>query len=928
MKRLMLALAAATTLVASPALAISTLTFLPPDLDYSTTCKITVATPPALDRDWTTWQGEPVSNTPDELFAIASEYLRGSDRVPRSLATGRAILDYLTKSTAFPAARIDRLLGKTLTATPQAPTDVKDGEALLLKAFSEGLTRAAADLAELYSASGPAELRDPAKSRNYYRMASASGDADGQLAFARILAADPNASEADKNLATSNALLSMIQHVALGECRYMGIIAALYIDGELVNANIETGMAWLEQYAETGDPRTAERLGALLSSRFVAKVDTERAMTYYETAALGGRPRAALAVGIAYASGNGRTQDLAAAERFLTLASDASLAEADLWLARLYRGEFGGTPDLAKTKAHFEKALAVDPTAEVKAQFAQFLAETPGAGDASLALGMLRDAAAGGSGQAAVLAAKLAYANAAGDPAKLAEAESYFRLGVERGRPDAALQLGRLALCGGSMPLSLAKAEDWNTRAIYLGSSTALYRHALELIQADATRDDGLRLMKQAVFQSAPAALAWSIAHFESGRENIPADPAYAQKLEAFITDNPDANFRLDAQLELIRARATLATTPEETAAQIAAIDALIAVGNPAASVVKADLLENAGTEDPAQLIPLYEIGANAGDKRAMRELAALLHDDPARAAEAPEWLKKAAALGDLKAKIVLIDTTAPTALADLEAIGKSGLVCTVDERISLARRLADLQQPEAFTAASGWLQTAATIAGNDPDDLFKIGDAYRDGVGGREQIASAEDYFNRAAAAGRTGALREVANGYLEGLWKDSSPEQARVALASLVQSGDPDAGALMVRAIVAGQITAPLDEVERLLATAPAALDGTTFMKLIRLDETGAFGDPHPDKQAQWLQQAADAGNTAAMMRLYRAYASGIGVPISAETATQWLQRAAEGGDTRAANELAAAYDVGFGLAVDPVKAAYWRDRARSAG
>ena len=63
---------------------------------------------------------------------------------------------------------------------------------------------------------------------------------------------------------------------------------------------------------------------------------------------------------------------------------------------------------------------------------------------------------------------------------------------------------------------------------------------------------------------------------------------------------------------------------------------------------------------------------------------------------------------------------------------------------------------------------------------------------------------------------------------------------------------------------------------------------------------------------------------MRLYRAYAAGIGVAASAETAAQWLLKAAQGGDTRAAGELAAAYDVGFGVPIDPIKAAYWRDRA----
>jgi TPR repeat protein len=64
--------------------------------------------------------------------------------------------------------------------------------------------------------------------------------------------------------------------------------------------------------------------------------------------------------------------------------------------------------------------------------------------------------------------------------------------------------------------------------------------------------------------------------------------------------------------------------------------------------------------------------------------------------------------------------------------------------------------------------------------------------------------------------------------------------------------------------------------------------------------------------------------MMRLYRSYASGIGVSASPDMALTWLQKAADVGDPRAAKELAAAYTVGFGTQADPERAAFWRARA----
>ena len=400
------------------------------------------------------------------------------------------------------------------------------------------------------------------------------------------------------------------------------------------------------------------------------------------------------------------------------------------------------------------------------------------------------------------------------------------------------------------------------------------------------------------------------------------------QKLLRYVEVNPDPVYRADADLELIEARLQLATDEAAIAAQYARLDQLIASGYAPASVAKADLLENAGNANPLDLAALYKVGAEAGDKRAMREYAELLAGDPASYQLAGEWLKKAADAGDLKARIALVDLASPTALEDLRAIGRSGLVCTVDERVSLARTISRLQTPDALSDAESWLQTSVQVAGINADDLYKIGDAYRDGVAGEQHVADAEGFFARSAEAGREDALRDIADGHMMGLWKDSTPEQARLSLAALVESGDPSAAPLMIKAIAAQQITASLEEVEQLLAKSPASATGDTYMKLIRLDESGVFGAVHPDKQAIWLQQAADAGSTGAMMRLYRAYASGIGVSISAEIASQWLIKAAEGGDLRAAGELAAAYDVGFGIAPDPVKAAYWRERAKASG
>ena len=69
------------TVLVRPGMAATPLAYMPPDLDYATVCTPRAVPPPALDRDWTQWHGETVDTAADVMFALAGEYLRGSDRL-------------------------------------------------------------------------------------------------------------------------------------------------------------------------------------------------------------------------------------------------------------------------------------------------------------------------------------------------------------------------------------------------------------------------------------------------------------------------------------------------------------------------------------------------------------------------------------------------------------------------------------------------------------------------------------------------------------------------------------------------------------------------------------------------------------------------------------------------------------------------------
>lgn len=905
----------------------SALRVVPASLKYSEICLDRGAHGVVLDRDWTTWTGKAVKTPANDLFDLAQEFLTGSDRVEKSTATSLKLLAYLRTNRLIPEPRIDRIEARAMLDAAEDLTTLKAGEAKLLSALDGGVMRAAFDLANLYDAGGPAGLRDAEKARTYYRIASASGDVDAQLAYARLVAADPNVPDDEKNGLIEHALLDAVQHVANGDCKYMEDIGFFYLYGDLVQQDYDLAVKWFEAFAQTGDAHIQERLGILLSSRLVTEVNYDKAMDYLESAALQGRSFAAMTVGKAYATGVGRKKDFDKAVQFLSVAASASVNEANLWLARLFVGEFGGTAQPEKAKEYYERAIAGGANdTDTLAKYGEFLAKaTPVLSDQDKGFALLEAAAKSGSGRAAVLVARNYLARAKTDPSFFKQAEDYLRLGADLGRPEAAKELSKMYACGRGVPFSISAANEWSARAYSLGSSSALYEAGVALlVSADPVdKAKGRTLLRQAALRGYPAALGYVIPRYETGRDRMPLDVETAQKLQASVEANPDAAYRLATEIEEIKARVQIAANETEVAAQFQRLDELVATGAPGAYLAKAELLTDRGKGSPTELQALYKVAAETGEPRAMREYANLLLADASVDVQVGRgWLQRAAEAGDVKAGIALVDTTAVDATAQLESIVAKSQICTVDEMVTLARAFGSVVDPAATSQAQFWLASAASVVGNDADDLFKIGAAYRDGFGGVAAIPQAEQYFMRSADLGRQTALREVADGHLLGRWADASPDKAKELLLVLYRGGDISAGSKLVEAIADKQVTATGDEVLDLMRTPPVLTrPGETYLKLARLDIDGAFGNSHAQLAVEWLQRSAEAGNSNAMIRLYRAYAGGVGVAASPETAVDWLLKAADAGDPRAATQLAAAYETGFGVTVDAAKAAYWR-------
>ena len=422
---------------------------------------------------------------------------------------------------------------------------------------------------------------------------------------------------------------------------------------------------------------------------------------------------------------------------------------------------------------------------------------------------------------------------------------------------------------------------------------------------------------------------AASISRWETGADGFTKDDARAARLLRFVAQNPDQSFKHDAELAIIDSRFGIAGTPEDVQAQLDAIAHYAAGGSIQAVIQMSEMLKEVGRGDAPEIGKLLKIAAEAGDKGGMRDYGKYLLSDPSiDVMIGRTWVEKAAAAGDLKAKLELLDPTANNSLQELDRFAASGQICSIDLMVNIARKYASVPDPAAATRAVRWLENAATSVGQSSKDLSAIGAAYRDGIAGLGERHLAEKYFTGSLALGRKSAARELADGHLKKLWSSPDPLKAKTLLFGLFNSGDALAGNKLLGEYANGAIPATATDVKLLVEALGSKINSPAkvMLKLARLNEEGRLGVVDESLVAQWLMVSAAAGEPNAMFRLSGAYISAIGVERSPATGVQWLQKAAEAGNYKAAEGLAAAYETGFGLEKDAQKSGYWKDRAKS--
>jgi TPR repeat protein len=906
--------------------------FSPPNLDYKTTCKSKALVVEKLDRDWVTWQGTKIDLPPKEVLSIIGEYTNGSDRVKASPQTSLKMLDVLSRQYPDSQNKFARFRARALIERDASLDDLKKAEAILLKSYSDGDVRAAFYLGQLYGSRGPTDMRDMSASKKYLQRAAAAGDVDGQLAYARLIGADPAIPYEERINQINNALITLVGNVQQGNCSNMDNIGYLYMNGELVQKNVNIGLEWLEHFAEIGNISAAEYLATVYQSVRVDQINIQKSMQYLMQAADAGRPVAAFSVGKLYATGVTLGQNRDKAIAYLEIAAKGKVEGAVYWLALIYSGEFNFMPDTAKAKELFAK-LELNPQGEitVREPYGKFLGKygsTPQ--DIGHSVDLLIQSANAGSGTAARNLGNFYSTLASTDVAKYPLAEKYFRLAARLGEEHGASSIGDMYSCGAGLPVSVGEANKWHLLAANLGSDSALWSTGLRAISSEDPKEQekGRHFVQQAALRGNAEATGYLISRVEKGADGFSKDLDQSRRLIKFVEQNADPVFRHDARIAVISSRFEVASTPDEIQAQFAAIEPFVAAGDGDAAIMKAEMLDQAGMSKPEVATALMKIAADAGDPRGMRNYGKYLLSDTKKDVNLGRiWVGMAAKKGDLKAKLQFVDVGAPTARSELDKMAISGHVCTVDHMVTLATKYVSIPDPAGAVQAKLWLENAAAIAGQNSGDLYEIGAAFRDGVAGAPDRFRAEYYFMRSLALGRKSAARDLANGHLKKIWTKPDPLKAKGYLIGLLNDGDVLAGNKLLGEYANATIPATNPEVDDVVNKLQGQITSASksLLKLARLNEDAKLGPKDESLAVKWLTISANAGDQNAMFGVSNAYINGVGVGRSVPTGIAWLQKAADAGNYMAAQGLSAAYETGFGLEKDPVKSKYWKDKAK---
>lgn len=193
--------------------------------------------------------------------------------------------------------------------------------------------------------------------------------------------------------------------------------------------------------------------------------------------------------------------------------------------------------------------------------------------------------------------------------------------------------------------------------------------------------------------------------------------------------------------------------------------------------------------------------------------------------------------------------------------------------------------------AAADWYRLAAT--GGDPEAQYALARLYLDGDGIGQDFGKAADYFEMAAKQGHAVAAREFAYLLLQGKGREQNAMLGAAYMRRAAGQGDMDAQYALAGLFVEG---------------------------------VGVVSD---DAQAaRWFGEAARNGNVGAQVEYAIMLFNGRGVPVNEAAAARWFRRAATSDNPLAQVRLSRLLAEGRGVDKNEEEAARWYIIARDRG
>lgn len=244
-------------------------------------------------------------------------------------------------------------------------------------------------------------------------------------------------------------------------------------------------------------------------------------------------------------------------------------------------------------------------------------------------------------------------------------------------------------------------------------------------------------------------------------------------------------------------------------------------------------------------------------------------------------------------------------------------------------------QVDEAFGAFQrGYFLTALDMAlpraeKGDAAAQTLIATIYADGLGVRQNFASASSWYALASNNGDVLATFELAMLYQEGLGVPQNRQRSAELFEQAAAKGNISAKYNLALLYVEGRYVKPdvVKAATLMKEAADAGLPEAQYDYGMMLIE-GAGLAPDPAAGAAQLLLAATAGLPSAEVDYATMLYLGQGVPKDLEGAIRWYRKAADTGSPVAQNRLAKLLAVGEGVPLDLEEAAMWRALARRQG